>query len=220
MSDFIVYHTYPNPAVAQPLLTLLDAQAVLHKTSHLPPYFNAIFATTVAEQFVVSLRPEDFTRVRALEEAQAATALAELPSDYYLFDFSNAELWELLREPAAWSSHDVALASRLLRERGETVTDNALQALRQQHNDTLARPAPSPTGWIVAGYVLALLGGVFAIGIGWSLWHYRKTLPTGEQVPGYSAPDIAHGQRIFWLGLTVFILSLAMRMLHLLPAWA
>lgn len=215
MSDFIAYHAYPNPAVAQDLLALLEEQHILYKQHYAPPRFSVITGTTTAEEFVISLRPEDFTRVRALEEAQADAALAQLPSDYYLFGFSNAELWELLRQPAAWSSHDVALASRLLRERGETVTDDRLRQLRQQHTEALAAPAPSPTGWIVAGYALALLGGVIGVGIGWSLWHYRKTLPDGRQVPGYSARDQAHGRRIFWLGVGFVALYLALRLLFI-----
>ena len=216
MPDFITYHAYPNPAVAQDLLALLDEQHILYKQHYAPSRFSVITGTTTAEEFVISLQPKDFTRVRALEEAQAAAALAHLPSDYYLFGFSNEELWELLRQPAAWSSHDVALASRLLRERGEPVTEDRLQQLRQQHTEELSAPDPSPTGWIVAGYVLALLGGVIGMGIGWSLWHYRKTLPDGRQVPGYAPHDQAHGQRIFWLGAGVLGLYLASRLLHLI----
>ena len=215
MSDFIAYHTYPNPAVAQSLLTLLDEQGILYQRHHTQPRFSVITGTSVAEQFVISLRPEDFTRVRELEEAQAATTLGELPVDYYLFSFSNAELWDLLREPAAWSSHDVALASRLLRERGETVTDETLRTLRQQHTAALAAPSPNSSGWVRAGYVLALLGGLLGVAIGWSLWHDRKTLPDGRQVATYSAADQAHGQRIFWLGVAVLLLVLALRLLQI-----
>lgn len=200
MSDLLAYHSYPNPVVAQSLLALLDEQGIEYKAHHAKPRFSAVLGTTTAEQFVISLRPEDFTRVRELEEIQAASALAELPADYYLFQFSNAELWALVSEPAAWSSHDVALAGRLLHERGETVSEEKLNALRAQHTATLAAPNPSPTGWIVAGYVLALVGGVFGLGIGWSLLRYQKTLPDGRQVPGYSVPDRAHGRRILWLG--------------------
>ena len=215
MPELIAYYAYPNPAVAQNLLTLLDEQQILYTTDHAPARFNAALSVTSTEQFVVRLRPDDFTRVRQLEEQQAAAALAidELPSDYYLFTFSNAELWELLGQPNAWSSHDVALASRLLRERGETITDDALQTLRAQHTAALAVPDPSPTGWIVAGYALALMGGVIGMAIGWSLWRYRKTLPDGREVPGFSENDRYQGRVILVLGGATLALELGLWLL-------
>ncbi len=213
--DLITYRTFPNLAVAAPLLALLDDQRIAYATDHAPARFNAALGVASDEQFVVRLRPDDFTRVRQLEEQQAADSLGELPSDYYLFAFSNAELWELLAQPDAWSSHDVALATRLLRERGETVTDAALLALRTQHTAMLAAPDASPTGWIVAGYALSVLGGILGMAIGWSLWRYRKTLPDGRTVPGFSEIARYHGRVMLALGSATLALGLGLRLLVL-----
>ena len=94
MPDLITFRTYPNPAVAQPLLALLDTQGVAYTIDHAAARFNAALGVASDEQFVLRLRPEDFTRVRQLEDEQAAAALAgaEVPADHYLFTFSNAEL--------------------------------------------------------------------------------------------------------------------------------
>ena len=200
MADLLTYQTYPNQEVAQSLLDLLDAEGVEYEADYAAARFSAPLGITLPESFVVRLRPEEFSRVRALEEARAAESLGELPSDYYLFSFSNAELWDLLKQPDAWSSRDVALAMRLLRERGENVSAHTLQDLRTWHTATLAAPDPSPTGWIVLGYVSALLGGLFGIGVGWSLRRYNKTLPDGRQVPGYAPADRAHGLYIMVIG--------------------
>ncbi len=216
MSDLLTFRTYPNPAVAAPLLALLDEARIAYTTDHALARFNAALGVASDEQFVVRLRPGDFRDAHLLEEYQASIDLdtSELPNDHYLFGFSNAELWELLAQPAAWSAPDVALAARLLRERGEAVTDEILQALRTQHTAALAAPDPSPTGWIVAGYALALLGGVIGMAIGWSLWRSRKTLPDGRQVPGFSEGDRYHGRVILafgsaTLGLTLLLWVLA-----------
>ncbi|MFD1466865.1 hypothetical protein ACFQ48_01415 [Hymenobacter caeli] len=212
-SVVIAYQKFRSPEAAQPLLALLDAHRVAYETDHLPARFSAVLGTTSAEQFVVRLLPEDFTRVRRIEEAQAAAALPNFPSDYYLFKFSTPELWELLGQPDAWSSHDVALAAQVLRERGQDVSDQILQNLRAQHTARLAAPNPSPTAWIAAGYGLALLGGVFGLGIGWSLLRYRKTLPDGRQVPGFAPADRAHGRRILWLGAAGVVFWVAVRVM-------
>jgi hypothetical protein len=215
MPDLLVYQTYPNQAVAQGLLALLDEQRIAYTTDHAPARYNAALGMASEENFVVRLRPDDFTRVRQLEEKQATDSLGELPTDYYLFAFGNAELWELLGQPDAWSSHDVALATRLLRERGETVTDEALLALRARHTAALAAPNASPTGWIVAGYAFSVLGGILGMAIGWSLWRYRKTLPDGRTVPGFSAADRYHGRVMLALGGTTLALALVLRLLVL-----
>lgn len=212
-SAVLAYQKFRSPEAAQPLLALLDAHRIAYETHHAPPRFSAVLGTTSAEQFVVSLLPGDFTHVRQLEEAQAAASPAELPSDYYLFNFTNQELWELLSQPDAWSSHDVALAAQVLRERGEEVSDRILQNLRARHTENLAAPNPRPTAWIVTGYLLALAGGVFGLGIGWSLWRYRKTLPDGRQVPGFAPADRAHGVRILWLGVAGVLFWVAARVL-------
>lgn len=212
-SVVIAYQKFRSPEAAQSLLALLDEKRVAYETHHAPPRFSAVLGTTSAEQFVVSLLPEDFTRVRRLEEAQAVASPPNLPSDYYLFQFSNPELWELLGQPDAWSSHDVALAAQLLRERGQDVSDATLHNLRARHTARLAVPNPRPTGWIVVGYGLALLGGVFGLGIGWSLWRYRKTLPDGRQVPGFAPADRAHGRRILWLGVAGVVFWVAVRIM-------
>lgn len=212
-SVVIAYQKFRSPEAAQPLLALLDEQRIAYEAHHAPARFSAVLGTTSAEQFVVSLLPKDFTRVRQLEEAQAAASQPDLPSDYYLFGFSNPELWELLGQPDAWSSRDVALAAQLLRERGQNVSDDILQHLRDLHAKNLAAPNPRPTAWIVAGYLLALLGGVFGLGIGWSLWRYRKTLPDGRQVPGFAPADRAHGRRILWLGAAGVVFWVAVRIM-------
>ncbi|MGI4885186.1 MAG: hypothetical protein ACRYFR_09530 [Janthinobacterium lividum] len=212
-SVVIAYQNFPTPEAAQPLLALLDAHRIAHEAHHTRPRFSAVLGTTSAEQFVVSLLPEDFARVRQLEESQAASTPSNFPSDYYLFTFTNQELWELLSQPDAWSSHDVALTTQLLRERGEDVSDHILQNLRARHTENLAAPNPRPTAWIIAGYVLALAGGVFGLGIGWSLWRYCKTLPDGRQVPGFAPADRAHGVRILWLGVAGVLFWVAVRVL-------
>ena len=215
MSDLATYRIFPNPAVAAPLLALFDEARIAYTTDHAPARFNAALGVASTEQFVVRLRPGDFQDAHLMEEHQALIALdkSELPSDYYLFAFSNAELWELLGQPAAWSATDVALAARLLRERGETVTDEILQELRTQHTAALAAPDPSPTGWIVAGYALALMGGVIGMAIGWSLWRYRKTLPDGREVPGFSENDRYQGRVILVLGGATLALELGLWLL-------
>lgn len=206
MDSFLAYQDFPSPEVAQPLLDLLRQHGVAFETNYEPARFSAVFGKTTTPHFVVRLHAADFEPVRQLEETANVRLLAQLPSDHYLFGFSDEELMELLARPDEWNGLDVALASRLLRERGRDVSPEAVQQLRQRRVAELARPADSSGAWIAAGYGFALLGGLVGLFIGLHLFSHQKILPDGRRVPAFSAADRRHGRRIFALSLASVLL--------------
>lgn len=73
MPDLFACHAYPSPAVAEPLVALLDEHGIAYQAHHAPARFGAVLGATSTEQFVVvSLRPRDFGRVRQMEDRQAS----------------------------------------------------------------------------------------------------------------------------------------------------
>ncbi|MGI4834764.1 MAG: hypothetical protein ACRYFK_15015 [Janthinobacterium lividum] len=64
----------------------------------------------------------------------------------------------------------------------------------------------------MAGYGLALLGGLFSSLVGAQLYFHRRALPDGRRTYAYSAPDQAHGLQMLVLGAVVFGLSFYSRM--------
>ncbi|RFP65206.1 hypothetical protein D0N36_10095 [Hymenobacter lapidiphilus] len=199
MSDdeFLPYQRFPNATVAQPLLELLYAHDIEAQTRFDQPSFDISFAFNETNRyFQVLLRPADFARAQALEQQAAEALTADLPADYYLFAFSSAELHDIMLRPDEWNLLDVALARRLLAERGEALSPARLEELRQQRLDDLARPESRQTRGVLAGYALALLGGFFGLLIGWHLYSHGRQLPDGRRVPTFRPADRAHGLRI------------------------
>ncbi|WP_019947987.1 hypothetical protein [Hymenobacter aerophilus] len=200
------YRRFPNATVAQPLLELLYAHGIEAETRLDQPAFDVSFAFNETSRYcLVLLHPADFARAQALEQQAAEAQAANPPADYYLLAFTNPELSDILLRPDEWSPLDVALARRLLAERGAPVSPARLQELRDQRLAELARPAPRQTGGVVAGYALALLGGFFGLLIGWHLYGHHRRLPTGEQVPAFQPADRAHGLRILVLSSIVLV---------------
>jgi hypothetical protein len=107
--------------------------------------------------------------------------------------------------------NDYQLAIKLLKERGAEMDEAAIAELNKQRLDELRKIEPPQTAWIIAGYIFAVLGGVFGIAIGWNLAHNKKTLPNGETVFNYSDSDRKHGQRIFYLAIAGLIFSVYSR---------
>jgi len=205
MEDLQPYQSYLSAEAAQPLLDILQHKGIPYETAverGQSAVFDPSFAYNASfSRVVVKLSPADFEWVRRLESEAHQQLMAEVDPDHYLFKFSDAELFDVLSKPDEWNSFDVSLAGQLLRERGRDISADALQGLRQQRNAELAKPEKDQTGWVVAGYILALLGGFLAIFIGWHLYRHRKTLPDGRQVAAFSASDQRHGFRILVLGI-------------------
>ncbi|WBA42118.1 hypothetical protein [Hymenobacter canadensis] len=211
-SEFIQYQTFLTAEAAQPLLQLLKQQEIPFETSSDQHSFDPAFAYNATRaQFTVKLRQQDFLTARGLEAAVNEQRTTEVEDDHYLFGFTDDELFDILAKPDEWSNFDVTLARRILQQRGRDVSEDTVQLLRQNRLAALARPEKSQRTWIVAGYALALLGGVIGLFIGWHLASHKKLLPDGRQVPAFAAADQTHGRRILALGAVSLVIWTALR---------
>jgi hypothetical protein len=206
--NLIAFKTFNDAALANELTSLLKQRGIEYDTEEQQLSFNPTFVSNeLSKEYVVKLRSEDFTRVNKLLNDSEIANIEQVDKDYYLFDFTDAELIDLLTKADEWSPFDYQLARKILTERGVTVNDQTLSNLNQKRINELKTPEPSQNGWLFAGYIFALAGGVLGMFIGWHLSSHKKTLPDGEQVYGYSETDRKHGKRIFYLSIVVFILS-------------
>lgn len=212
---FAPFQLFASADEAQPLLAAL-AERGIEATTSLDAGQLAFDPSCANQQlftnFIVKLHPADFELAQQLQEQVNEQLLRRLPAHHYLYSFSDAELFDILTRPDEWSSLDVTLARVLLQRRGREVPAATLQQLRQQRSAELARPEASHPGWIVAGYVLALLGGLLGLLVGAQLYFHRKDLPSGQRVYAYAAADRAHGLRILVLGAVMFGLALYLRL--------
>jgi hypothetical protein len=212
---FITYQKFNDPALAEELTQLLDGHNIEYDLEEQSFRFDpSLVLNNAAKEYAVKIRHEDFEKVNGLLKENEANNVDEIEKDYYLFSFSDDELMEVISKADEWSAFDVVLARKLLAERGKEISDQKISAIHVQRIEELKKPETSQLSWIIAGYLIAL-GGVLlpffvsAIGvfIGWHLSTYKKTLPDGERVYGYSETDRMHGKRIFYLGIIVFVLS-------------
>lgn len=213
MSAFKEYQSFISADAGQPLIELLFKHGVVFETGYDKPVYDAKMAFNETEtRFVVRLRPDDFDRARALEDEASEALVAEADPGHYLFGFSDDELLEVVMKRDEWSSYDVALAGRILRQRGRDVTPDTVRLLRQYRAVELTKPEASQKVSVMAGYLLALLGGIVGIIIGLNLMYAKKTLIDGTQGPAYAAADRAHGFRIILIGFVVALLAFIVRM--------
>ncbi len=201
-NEAVTYQTFSNGEEARALAAALEAHGIPAVVANTSASFDPSFANNpVQQEYRVRIRQVDFGKADAFLLEDAAATLRAIPGDYYLFGFTDAELLDVLAKRDEWGKLDYLLARKLLAERGHPVDDATLETLQQQRLAALRQPDATAQSWIPLAYLSVLLGGVLGVLLGWHLFSYRKTLPDGSQVYGYTPTDRDHGKRIFWLGI-------------------
>ncbi|MEM7657986.1 MAG: hypothetical protein AAF399_17810 [Bacteroidota bacterium] len=207
-ANWVLFKTYSDPVLAQEVKETLESQGVVCQlTSPARPLDNNFLGATYQGEIELKIPAEDLEQANAILTQEASQWLADLPSSYYLFSFTNQELWEILQQPDQWNELDYSLAQHLLRERGEPLGEQKIAALKSKRWQELAQPDEEPSTWLYLGYALALLGGILGIFIGWYLWQGKKTLPNGQRVYAYTPNSRQHGRRMVYLSGTVLLIG-------------
>jgi hypothetical protein len=213
MSPLQQYQSFLSPTGAQPLIDLLVEHGIEFEAGQDKPVFDAKMAFNESEnRFVVRVKPADFEHVRRLEDEANELRTANVDPNHYLFGFTDDELFEVLVKHDEWNGFDVALAGKILRQRGRDVTPDAVRLLQQYRAVEQTKPESSQQMTVIAGYALALLGGIVGILIGLNLLYAKKKLLDGTQGPAYLEADRAHGFRIILLGFAVALVAFVVRL--------
>ncbi len=210
---YSIFRTFSNieqVTELQNALTENDIKTIIDDNS---PPVDVTFTGggAINHKIEVRIKPSDFKKAEKILEQLAKQNLNDIDPDYYLFDFSDEELYDILLRSDEWNKFDYTLAQKLLKDRGKNVDEALLKALKKQRLEELAKPDENQRPWIIAGYVFAILGGFLGLVIGYFLWTSKKTLPNGQKVYSYMAKDRRHGKYIFYIALIIFPSALLLR---------
>lgn len=209
---YLTFRRFNNPEDANDLVTTLNTNNIPYFVEDASPSFDVTFSGNTFEKEVhIKLKQSDFESTEELLLNNTQVAIDQLPKDYYLLEFTNEELIEILMKPDEWSPTDYSLSQQILKERGKEVDAEFISTLKKKRNEELSKPEKSQKNWIYAGYIFALLGGLLGIFIGWHLMTFKKTLPNGQRAYGYVESDRKNGRIILILGLIFLTISLITR---------
>jgi hypothetical protein len=213
-TDFVTFQRFNDKAAALTLAEIFKENNIEVELEDASASFDITFANNeIDKDFRVKLKPEDFERANIFLQREAEKDVADIDPNYYIFDFSDEELKEIIEKQDEWSSLDFLLAQKILRERGVEVNIEQIQTLKVKRIEKLSEPEKNTQMLIIAGYVLAVIGGLIAIIIGAYLRTHKKTLPNGERVFNFAPADRAHGERILIVGILALVLSAAYQFL-------
>jgi len=204
---FLTFQKFNTKDEAVELADLLKANSIDFLLEDASTSFDPTFSNNeINKEFRINLKQIDFDKADKLLITTSTIEINKIDKEYYLFQFSNEELFEILEKSDEWSKFDYVLAQKLLKERGQDINENMLESLKRQRIRELAKPEENQKGWINAGYIFAVLGGLLGIFIGWHLNTHKKTLPNGNRVYAYSTNDRKHGKRILNIGIIFFFI--------------
>jgi hypothetical protein len=126
--------------------------------------FDGTWANNEFEkEFRIKLKKEDFEKADTFLQNIILGQIDAIDKDYYLFDFTDDELMEIITKRDEWSQFDFLLAQKLLKERGKEIKPEVVELLKRQRIAALGKPDESLKTYIYAGYAMALLGGLLGL---------------------------------------------------------
>lgn len=167
-NDFLTIRTFDDPALMQEFIDLLIANHIGYSIQENAIGINPLanLNPDISTEYEVKVASDDFNKVNELLISNDKTDLSVIDEDYYLYQFTNDELIDILVKSEEWSSTDYVLAQQILAKRGVNINQADLERLKAKHINLLQQPEKPQTGLIIVGYILAFLGGFAGIFIG------------------------------------------------------
>lgn len=212
--SYSIFKKFPTLEQANELKKLLNENGIESLLADNIPTVDITFSgNTLQNEFEIRIKQSDFKKAEEILEKNAENLIDQIDKGYYLFEFTDEELYEILLKSDEWNPFDYTLAQKILKQRGKSVDKALLSSLKNERLKNLAKPEENQKPWIIAGYIFSLLGGFLGLIIGYFLWTSKKTLPNGQKVYSYSANDRKHGKYIFYIGLVIAPTALLLRVI-------
>jgi hypothetical protein len=206
-NTFLTFQKFNDIGVANEIAERLKQSNITYLLEDNKEFFDPSFANnTIEPDISIKIKSGDFSKAQIALEDYYKTQLDNVDKDYYLLTFTDEELIEIITKPDEWGHFDYQLAQKLLRDRGKEVKPEVINLLKVQRIKELAKPDTSHRYWIYAGYISAIIGGLFGIIIGWTLAYFKKTLPNGERVYAYRENERNHGTRMLLISIVSLII--------------
>lgn len=207
MNNYVTFRKFSDQAEALDLKEILTSEGIDTLVEEDSYDLDITFANNalISKSYLVKMDRADFRRAESILFHHSEALLEGLPPDYYVYDFSDEELREIVENPDEWSTMDYVLAIRLLKEKGTDISTTQIEEIKAQKVKSLSEPAEMHPGMIVTGYVLSFLGGIFGLVVG-AILQQKITLPDGNTVPAYVKSNRVHGINMIGISIGMVVL--------------
>jgi hypothetical protein len=223
-SNPIVYQIFSSKELALELANLLSENNIAFKTEVFNATFDAAFTNNSNKDYVIKINPSDFEKVDTILLEAMKDEIDNVNESYYLFEFSDEELFDLIRKRDEWSQFDVLLAKKILQSKDVAFSHELDNKIKQERIAELAEPKKAHIAYITAIFIFSILAifinfyigysgfyiGFLGFFVGLHLGTSKTTLPNGKQVFEYSSKDRIYGKEIMLINIVGIIISVSL----------
>jgi hypothetical protein len=111
MAKLLPFQQFNDIALARVISELLAEAGIEYEIESQNPHLDPLIIGNSPDSSIdLKIPAQDFIRARAVLEAYYEGQLQDVDPDYYLFDFTDQELLEILARPDEWGPFDYVLA--------------------------------------------------------------------------------------------------------------
>jgi REP element-mobilizing transposase RayT len=208
-----------NKAIIEEIAFVLEDNHIPFKLVDNEKYFDATFVNNASKiEYQIMIDRSDFEKAEEIMTDYYSKNMV-IPEDYYLKEFSDNELKEIIYKKDEWNEFDYEVAKKLLAERGIIISDIEINQINSERLESLKKNYDKPDdvkNLITFGYIFAVIGCLasffmgfllfISYGISLAILKSKKQLPNGERVYYFNKEDRRHGKRILMISIvfTVF----------------
>ena len=123
--NFSIFKRFPHLELAEETAKILNNAGI--KTiiaDNVPPVDITFGGSTLQNEIEIRISPRDFKKAETILQKRAEQLIEEVDSDYYLFSYTDDELYNILVKPDEWGEINYVLAQQILKKGGRTLVRN------------------------------------------------------------------------------------------------
>ena len=215
----VIFRKSINKSIIEEVASILERENIDFQLIDNEKYFDATFVTDPSKiEYQLLIQKEDFENAETLITKYYSENLV-IPEDYYLKEFSDEELTEIIYKKDEWNEFDYEVAKSLINDRGIVISETDIERINSERLEKLKTNYEKPNevkNLIILGYIFSVIGFFasfvmtfclfISYGVSLVILKLKKQLPNGERVYYFNEQDRKHGRRILVLSLifTVF----------------
>ena len=196
-----LFETTPRKEEADYYCTVLQHNNIDFLLDDLQSNFNAITGQSVVDtHYIIRIQQKDFFTANESIHQQLMDDV-QLDDDYYLQQFSDNSLIELLIEKEKWSRYDVAAAATVLEQRGveykKEVDFKRKSGAAPYHSKHIEHWA------LMLSYLMLAILPIYSLVAGFLYRNAKDTDRNGYTHFAYDEPTRKHGANLMIFGILI-----------------
>lgn len=212
-TSLVTLYSFSNREDATNAILVLKQHGIDYEIDDSAPSVDPFFAYNTAA-YSIHLKVREKDEAKALElistsfTEHISDEIENVTSESLMEKYSNEELKEVIRKKDEWDEDDIIRAERILAARGIILTQEEKEQLWQQRLEETMQPQKGNIGWLLLGFTVALMGGLFGVAIGASYFFLKKRDMLGRRHYMFDHTTRISGLCMMLIGITVMVMAI------------